>query len=142
MNASNATTCAPLLEWQDGYCLGIDLIDRQHQHIVYLINDLHSLVVQGASRSAHSRVFSELLITIAHHFRTEEVLMEFTRYPELLEHQDEHRKLMVSINMLKKVFDARESALGVQDVELVLAWIVEHTVNSDQKYKPFLKQFL
>jgi hemerythrin len=140
--ATTKPTVAPFFDWQECHCLGIDLIDRQHKRIVSLINDLHSLLVDGENPSESCRVFSELVVTVAHHFRTEEVLMEFTRYPELLEHQDEHRRLMNGINLLKKDFDAGKVALGIQDMDFVRTWIVEHTVNSDQKYKLFLKQFL
>jgi hemerythrin len=135
-------TVAPYFDWQDCYCLGIELIDRQHKRIVSLINDLHSLLVDGENPSATCRVFSEFVATVAHHFRTEEVLMEFTRYPELLAHQAEHRQLMNGINSLKKDFDPERFALGIQDMDIVRTWIVEHTVKSDQKYKPFLKRFL
>ncbi len=140
--ATTKATVAPFFDRQDCHCLGIDLIDRQHKQIVSLINDLHSLLVDGENRSPTSRVFSELVVTIAHHFRTEEVLMELTHYPELLAHQAEHRELMNGISLLKKDFDARRFALGIQDLDFFLNSVLDHTVKSDQKYKPFLQQFL
>jgi hemerythrin-like metal-binding protein len=140
--ATTKATVAPLFDWQDCHCLGIELIDRQHKRIFSLINDLHTLLVDGENPSATCQVFSELVITVAHHFRTEEVLMEFTRYPELLAHQAEHRQLMNAIGLLNKNSGAGKFALGIQDIDLVRSWVLEHTVKSDQKYKPFLKQFL
>ena len=118
------------------------MIDRQHKRIVSLINDLHSLVVDGKDPSATYRVFSELAVTAAHHFVTEEVLMEFTRYPGLLAHQAEHRQLLDRVGLLKQDCDAGRGAVSIQVTDFLRTWIVEHTAKSDQKYKPFLQRFL
>jgi hemerythrin-like metal-binding protein len=73
------------ITWSDEYSVNIKEIDRQHQFLINIINQMHELVmtdaVDGVNKTAIRRVFAELADYTDYHFRTEEELFKTHNYP-------------------------------------------------------------
>src|SRR5689334_8828687 len=77
---------APLLAWSEELAIGIVKIDRQHRHLLEIINRLGTLRAQRADSSQLAAVLTELQRYTLYHFQTETALMQ---HPAISE---EHRR--------------------------------------------------
>ena len=63
------------LKWEDRYSVKVPEMDRQHQHMVGIINRLHDEMTHGAPPEALAAILKDLIRYTQVHFRREEELM-------------------------------------------------------------------
>jgi hemerythrin len=97
-----------LIKWDDSLKLGIAVVDRQHQHLIEIINRLHEATVEGRGADAVSGILDELIVYTATHFSMEEKYFAEFDYPDAEEHKREHDAL---IQKVSDFADHYESAL-------------------------------
>jgi hemerythrin len=88
-----------LLEWDERYSVGIELIDEQHRELASQINNI-CLGCHKGGREA--KIFFDsnihrLLRYMRYHFSSEEKLLERIKYPDLSTHSQQHSEM---INLL------------------------------------------
>ena len=79
--------------WEEGYNLGIPIIDEQHRAIVSTINTYYYFVTDGKAGAALKPTFITLEQYTKTHFMTEEYIFEQTEYPEAMSHRKLHEDL-------------------------------------------------
>jgi len=91
--ASNETA----LIWTDVMHVGVGSIDKDHQHLITLLNRI-------SRRTIHDKdvdeVISELIDYTLYHFKREEALMETCDYPDLDDHCKLHQDLIKDVSKL------------------------------------------
>lgn len=126
--------------WEEGYNLGIPIIDEQHRAIVSTINTYHYFIVDGKALSALKPTFITLEQYTKTHFTTEENIFEKTKYPEAQKHKKLHADL--TTKMRKIAIEAIQD----EDFDIVLhflrKWWLNHIRIEDAKYAPYVKQTL
>ena len=127
------------LQWDTKYVLGVDEVDRQHEHLFGLLNKMHAAVAGGAEQSAVSDILDELITYTVEHFETEENMFDQHHYPEYEEHRDEHNELTAQVLDLRKEFRAGSATVSFEILEFLSDWLTDHTLRSDQKFATFLK---
>nr|WP_253714580.1 hemerythrin domain-containing protein [Treponema sp. OMZ 803] len=87
------------VSWDVSYDVGVPSVDKQHRHLVDLINSLYNACLgERAELEATFRdVMKELVDYVMIHFKDEEAIMEQINYPGLKEHRQ-------STNCLLKKF--------------------------------------
>ena len=79
------------MPWTSDLELGVAEIDRQHQWLVQLTNDLHDELSQAQPRREAIGEVLEGLVDYTHnHFIVEEVLFQQHGYPDTPAHKAEH----------------------------------------------------
>lgn len=81
------------LVWQDSYECGEETIDKQHQHLFRLTNQLLNALLSRAPRSICEKLVANLLNQITTHFHDEENILRLTNYPYLEDHIQMHLEL-------------------------------------------------
>lgn len=122
--------------WKDYYSVGDETLDKQHQQILSLINDLYDAMQQGVDYEAVSLLLDRLVQYTITHFRQEEECLLAHNYPELISHQLMHDA------MRKKTVALRENAGLVTGRDLLVflkEWWCSHIQEQDKKYAPYLK---
>ena len=122
-------------QWQDEYSVGIFEIDRQHQEIIKLINDLSLLCAVDNSKSYDT--FKIMLFSAAeylqNHFWSEEVRMKSSDYPEFLEHKKRHVEMAHKINEMANNI-GKDDSLTIKSVtEYFREWYREHLLSWDKE---------
>lgn len=130
------------MKWSDEYNIGINEIDKQHQHIITAINALESAVLQKKAGEMLIKISKALSAYAKSHFDFEETLLERHGYPSLKMQLEEHSHFILKI----KEFDrqmaeaSNPQKLGMQICNFLREWFIDHIIEKDKRYLRFLKR--
>lgn len=132
-----------ICEWRSEYSVGDDIIDRQHQDIIDIINELHQLLSVGdVSESDAGHIFDRLAMYVAKHFIYEEQRMVEGGCPDeqVMEHKRTHNQLLRKIQEIVKAYETGDHDV-LKDLLPYLygEWLLDHICHTDKKYMPYLK---
>lgn len=94
-----------LIEWRDEFSVGVPAVDLEHQDLIHLINDLHGMLGEDASRERVMESLGEIYAQISAHFALEEKIMRETAYDGLPSHKTDHESLL---DQLRDIMDRVE----------------------------------
>lgn len=125
------------LIWDDSFSVGVPELDRHHQRLAELINELAA----SQDKPAHSEEIVDILSALSdyanYHFAHEEHLMGVHGYPDLADHLSEHNVFCEMV--ANACYQATCSALDLPALLAYLCtWWEDHILRVDIKYKPFL----
>lgn len=126
-------------EWEDRYRLGVDVLDRQHERLVKLVNEFYEAMYAGQGRNVLEKTLNALLAYTETHFHTEERLMALHDYPEQTEHRRVHQRMREHVATLKARFDAGHLTSPVQISNFLKNWLSKHILETDKRLQPFLR---
>ena len=123
-----------MIEWDDKYCVGVSIIDKDHKEFIDTINK--AIIVKGNNDNPEGvkEVLREITNYILTHFKTEETYMIEFNYPEYQHHKEEHHDFtMKIIAYLDSVINGNYQIVSVL-LEDLKSWLVNHIQVTDQKY--------
>ncbi len=130
------------LEWSDKFSTDILSIDRQHQELIYLSQNLLEVLSNNDTHIAEKQTaFKDLVDHALAHFEYEERIMRNIGYPGLEQHLREHEDLRNEVaNIAEDVMNgnAMEDWKGL--VSLMQVWVLRHIVASDTQIREFLQR--
>src|ERR1700688_4795249 len=95
-----------LFAWKETDSVDVDLLDRQHQALFEVAQELYDALSRAEGMEVAEDVFSRLIDYSTNHFQAEENLMEKQQYPRLKTHREEHRAFADELRNFKKGFHA------------------------------------
>ena len=130
-----------LIEWNDSLKLGIPSIDKDHQTLVRMPNDLADAVAQSRSQAVLEKVLGGLVNYTKTHFAREEKFFAQHGYPQEAAHKREHAALTEkALAVQTKLKNGNATVLGMEVLAFLKDWLVNHIQGSDAKYAPFLRE--
>jgi len=126
-----------LIEWNNQYSVGLNLLDDQHKKLFQLLNTLHDAMKNGKGRDLLGKTLDELISYTVTHFRTEEELFDKHKYVGAIKHKAEHAELTKQAVDLKKRFDGG-AVLTLEVMNFLRDWLNTHIMGSDKKYSSAL----
>jgi len=127
------------MTWNGALATGHPEIDEQHRKLIDLANRLNEAMQRGEARSEIGAVLEDLIKYTTFHFQFEENLMKKAGYPELFQHQREHKKLVNDVLARKARFDSG-AALSSELLSFLRDWLVNHIMKTDKALARGLKQ--
>ena len=124
----------PLVAWNDSYSVRVREIDRQHQMLVTMINDLNDAMKQGKGKDVLGKIVSGLTSYTATHFKTEEKYFDRFKYPDADSHKKEHTAFVKKVSDFKKGFEEGKLMLTVDVMNFLSDWLLKHIKGADKKY--------
>lgn len=129
-----------LIEWDDTWVCGIDIIDLQHMNLVAVINELYDSVSQGENDAHVTEALQKLKEYTQYHFTEEQGIMSTYGYPDY----DGHRRAHVQFEQEIEELDL-DRLLGDEDVSIraltfLKQWLFQHIKGVDMKLCAFLKE--
>ena len=125
------------IEWSNIYSVGIEEIDNQHKKIFNLINETYN--VSQLNETEFRKLLEELNNYANFHFKLEEKLFEFTKYPGSLSHVQEHNAFRDKIKQWK---ESPKNTIEIEIFDFLVDWLIEHILHVDMKYAPYVKNVL
>lgn len=130
----------PRIEWNDSLKLGVSEIDKQHEKLIGLINDLYDAATQGKAKDVVDEIVSEAHDYIDYHFSTEQKLMDEHGYPAEGDHADEHDDYILKSSDYLVAAQDDEAGLADDVLEYLTGWWKTHINVTDRKLAMFLKE--
>ncbi len=131
----------PLLTWDDKFSVDVQSIDKQHQKLFAMLNELYDAMTQGKGSQLAPAILERLIDYTQEHFAAEEALMKQARYPDFASHKAEHEKLKAEI--AKIMTDAEgpggRSVLGIPLLNFLRTWLQTHIAHRDKAYTCHLR---
>jgi len=128
--------------WDDRLKTGFDVIDMQHRELVNKINKLIDVLEKG--EDVEGVTLDEIFVFLAEyvdvHFRTEEMYMDQTNYPEAADHKKAHKWFEEKVRELHARY-LREGRTEVflEEVEsFLIDWLKDHIMRTDKKLARYL----
>ena len=129
-----------IIAWDIKYEIGIPLIDKQHEKLVQLVNDLHMACRQSVKTA--SRFFietaHETVNYLHHHFSTEEKMMLLFEYKGYPEHKTEHENFSKEIQNQIRLVSIRRQLDPDIFVRLIKDWLVSHITKLDNDLAKYI----
>ena len=121
----------PIMKWGSNFVLGVEEIDRHHEHLVGLLNKTYDVYKSGESPESLGAVLDELIDYASYHFTAEEAWMSRISYPMLAEHKQEHETFSTKASLLRTGFHAGKAAISAEVFAFLAKWVTSHILESD-----------
>ena len=125
-----------IFPWNESFQTGLTEIDKQHEKLVLLLNELASHMAYDSELISLDGIFDELLQYSIYHFKTEEnIWLKYLDDDPLVKgHSEEHRKFIEDIQILKGNISDRPVAAVLDDILSFLThWLAFHILESDKR---------
>lgn len=128
----------PIVTWREEYGVNVKEIDRQHQKMLELVNNLHTSVEGCIDKEVLKNLLVELVEFTREHFSTEERLMKEYHYPELEKHYRQHRVLLEHMDRLITAVSNGTQPTFFSDYDVSTDWALIHITEYDKSLGAFL----
>lgn len=129
-----------LISWNDSFSVGVIEIDRQHQKMVSMINELNEAMRQGKGKDVLGKIIKGLVDYTRVHFKTEETYFEQLGYPEKESHKKEHADFVQRVTDFKDGYQKGNLGLSIAVMNFLSSWLQNHIKGTDKKYSQFFNE--
>jgi len=127
-----------LIDWREEFATGLPDVDHEHREMIAMINSLHGSLGPGVDTERIVEALGEIHARIAAHFALEEREMRKLNYTALVEHKDDHERLLDDI---LDIMDAVETPAGYDPGALsgrLSGWFTGHFRTHDARLHRWL----
>ena len=128
------------IEWNPMLYLGVPLIDKQHEKMIQLVNNLYSACLQKNESAGHNiaETINEAVNFLKYHLVTEEKMMLLLEYPEYMSQKKEHEGFIMEIlNQINSLTD-KNQRFPNRFFHLLKEWLMLHIIVCDKKFTEYL----
>lgn len=127
-----------LLEWNDSLLIGVEEVDRQHRHLVDILNRVHAGMQAGNPPREMMRVMQDLVNYTRYHFDAEERAMRNAGYPELAAHQAKHRAMVAKVEAFSQEMMSGKATVTMRLMVFLKEWLAKHILETDRKFGDYV----
>jgi hemerythrin len=127
-------------DWSEQYELGISEIDAQHRGLLAMLQDFYSALEHESLEEASDALLARMQAYAERHFATEEAYLKRYGYPDLAQHEKQHRAYE---GRLKELLQRRKDKTLKGSLELtnfLKGWWQEHILKQDMAYRDWLRE--
>ncbi len=128
------------LLWEDKYLTGNEVVDRQHQQIFKMLNDLEEAIEQKRAQAILDKTLGRFALYVIDHFRDEEKLMQDAAYPAFAAHKKIHDHLTIKASEFLDRYREGDSSMPLTMSRFLSDWIKGHIMTEDQKIFDWIRQ--
>jgi hemerythrin len=128
-----------VVEWNDSYSVGVELIDNQHKELIMMTNELFAGCEKGgtAAEIYFMKTIQGAVRYVKTHFATEEIILERFKYPDFLVHKKEHENFVAKVLEEVRDFESLRNFVPMDFARYLQDWVLTHIALSDKKYGVF-----
>lgn len=129
------------IEWTNELSVGVNEIDKQHQKLIDLINQLHESKDKEIDKITLNKVFEALVAYTKIHFTFEEKMLLEKAYPDLDDHKNTHKIFVDQLNVFMRQFKNNDDKqVSFSLLAFLKSWISKHIMVNDKEYGNYLKK--
>jgi len=131
MTSEATHTKAPfVIEWRDGFKIGIDQVDQEHRKLFTLVRALDLASVD--------HTVDELLNYVVIHFSNEQALMEKSGYPAFEQHLKLHEEFAAQVAEFLSSGQAWTEERMQELRKFLNKWLIGHIMTHDLRFGKWL----
>lgn len=128
----------PFLEWTEGYRIGVEMLDYEHQDLFARLNELNAELTRHDERATIEACLGEIYARLQAHFALEERFMQEKKFPDYAHHKAEHDQLLDEFLEFMMRFERDPDLTYGEAEQLTLKhWVVDHVLTSDRRMGQF-----
>ena len=127
-----------LIQWDSRLALNVGEIDKQHQKLVSMVNDLSTAMLEGRGKEAVGHILDGLVSYTQYHIGAEEHLLDQHGYPESPAHKTEHVAFVKKIQEFRDDYGRGKLGLSIDVMTFLSEWLRGHIMVIDKQYVPHL----
>ncbi len=127
----------PFVEWSNELSVGISEVDKEHQKLVAILNQLDEAMKTGKGTRVMGEILDQLVEYTVVHFESEEKFMVASEYPGLALHQTQHRQLVEKVEKLRVKFVASGKRITREMMDFLKYWLTNHILVDDKAFGEF-----
>ncbi len=124
--------------WKEMYSVHIGVLDRQHQTLFSMMNELNEALSRGMGSTVVDDVLNRLVSYPMTHFAAEEGLLEKHNFPGLAQHRRKHEELRRKVESLVEEHKAGKVGVPASLILFLQGWLKDHILGTDHQYSTFL----
>jgi hemerythrin len=131
---------AIIVEWDEKYSTGIELIDSQHKQLVHLTNELYQACMGGDEElgTVFKEAMGRMVEYVRFHFGAEQEMLQRIKYPNYTEHVKLHTDLIKQIIEASNNFNKGKHFIANRFVMTLRDWILGHIGYYDKVYAAYV----
>ena len=121
--------------WDESYAVGIELVDKQHKHLINLTNQLYTACLgdKAELEDTFKDVMKELVDYVMVHFKDEEKIMDQINYPDIKEHKQKHELFIKEILSSVSAYSSGKQFVPNAFVRFLRDWLFNHILLTDKE---------
>jgi hemerythrin len=128
-----------LFHWSSEYSVQNQEMDRQHQELLRIINELYAAIQAENGGSVVGDTIGSLVAYAHTHFAAEERLMEAKGYPDFQAHKAIHDKLLARVEAYDRRYRNGDATVASEMLPFLLGdWLTNHISVIDRQYASYL----
>ncbi len=128
-----------MIAWEPKFALGVEVMDRQHQRLIELANELAARMGSAATGDEIAACVRALTDYTARHFWMEERLMADTGYERSGLHGEQHQALLRELERLgEQMLRGAGTRRGMKALGFLRDWVTHHIQLSDRDFAKHL----
>ncbi|HEX5803740.1 MAG TPA: bacteriohemerythrin [Azospira sp.] len=126
----------PLMQWNEHFATGIEIIDEQHRWLIDLVNATAPVLALNYERHQERAddLLNQLLNYAGFHFKTEDKLMQGYRIDARhgQRHHESHARFAAEVGRMRAAYTAGEAPTGASLLGFLANWLIYHILGEDQ----------
>lgn len=114
--------------------IGIGVFDREHSALLDILNALQNEIEERRDDDAIEALLAALARGIEAHFKSEEAMMEASKYPGLLIHSMKHQRLLEQLGALRARYSRDSTIMDKHSLSFLRDWFAAHIHNDDLNF--------
>lgn len=135
VNQFKLSESGKLIVWSNSYSVTVSQMDKEHQRLIDIINNLYAAMRSGRSKEAIGSILDELVEYTKTHFAHEEQLMQQANYSGYADQKKAHEALVSQLNEILVKYRSG-TALGQEIMNFLKNWLINHIQGMDKQYGP------
>jgi hemerythrin-like metal-binding protein len=127
-----------LINWTNDFLIGVDEVDRQHRHLVDILNRLHDAMQTGGKSRDVLRVLDDLVNYTKYHFAAEERQMQTAGYPQLAEHRRKHEAMVAKVGEFATDALTGKATVTMRLMTFLKEWLARHILETDKEFGEYV----
>jgi len=123
-----------LISWDNSLSVNVEKIDKQHQKLIEMINQLHSKMKEGKGNKFTEEIIGKMAEYTKIHFSTEEKYFDLFDFEESDKHKAEHKAFIEKVAEFQDKLKKGELSLSIEVLSFLTNWLTNHIKGSDKKY--------
>ncbi|MBZ5644170.1 MAG: bacteriohemerythrin [Acidobacteriia bacterium] len=124
--------------WNESFSVKVKRCDEDHKKLLDIIQRLHDSVIARHGEIDTKAILAELVDYTETHFKTEEGMLEQTKFPGLERHCQQHETFKAKLEELKQSMEYAPGDTPMAILQYLKNWLVRHIKMVDCQYSAHL----